>query len=152
ETDAPLVHVGQPIAFTVLAYPDRVFPATISYEAAMLDPTSRRLLVRATIDNSAGLLKPEMFASVKIMTGESVTEIDVPSERLTSAFEQISSSMSATSISVVERHRNALGVSPGHMHHSESSLSFTLWLPSRCLIRIAISSGDRRDEDLSPGE
>jgi cobalt-zinc-cadmium efflux system membrane fusion protein len=82
ETDAPLVHVGQPIAFTVLAYPDRVFPATISYEAAMLDPTSRRLMVRATIDNSAGLLKPEMFASVKIMTGESDTEIAVPRDAI----------------------------------------------------------------------
>jgi cobalt-zinc-cadmium efflux system membrane fusion protein len=82
ETDAPLVHVGQPLAFTVLAYPDRVFPATISYEAAMLDPTSRRLLVRATIDNSAGLLKPEMFASVKIMTGESDTEIAVPRDAI----------------------------------------------------------------------
>jgi membrane fusion protein, heavy metal efflux system len=82
ETDAPLVHVGQPIAFTVLAYPDRVFPATISYEAAMLDPTSRRLMVRATIDNSAGLLKPEMFASVKILTGESGTEIAVPRDAI----------------------------------------------------------------------
>jgi cobalt-zinc-cadmium efflux system membrane fusion protein len=82
ETDAPLVHVGQPVAFTVLAYPDRIFPATISYEAAMLDPTSRRLLVRATIDNSARLLKPEMFASVKIMTGEGDTEIAVPRDAI----------------------------------------------------------------------
>jgi cobalt-zinc-cadmium efflux system membrane fusion protein len=82
ETDAPLVHVGQPIYFTVLAYPDRTFPATISYVAAALDPTSRRLLVRASIDNSAGLLKPEMFASVKILTGESDIEIAVPRDAI----------------------------------------------------------------------
>jgi membrane fusion protein, heavy metal efflux system len=82
ETDAPLVHVGQPIYFTVLAYPDRTFPATISYVAAALDPTSRRLLVRAPIDNSAGLLKPEMFASVKILTGESDIEIAVPRDAI----------------------------------------------------------------------
>ncbi len=69
ETEAPLVHVGQAIYFTVLAYPDRSFPANISYVAAALDPTTRRLLVRATVNNSAGLLKPEMFASVKILTG-----------------------------------------------------------------------------------
>ena len=43
ETEAPLVHVGQAIYFTVLAYPDRAFPANISYVAAALDPTSRRL-------------------------------------------------------------------------------------------------------------
>jgi membrane fusion protein, heavy metal efflux system len=82
ETDAPLVHVGQPIYFTVLAYPDRSFPATISYVAAALDPTSRRLLVRASVDNSAGLLKPEMFASVKILTGESDIEIAVPRDAI----------------------------------------------------------------------
>ena len=82
ETDAPLVHVGQPIYFSVLAYPDRTFPATISYVAAALDPTSRRLLVRASVDNSAGLLKPEMFASVKILTGESDIEIAVPRDAI----------------------------------------------------------------------
>jgi membrane fusion protein, heavy metal efflux system len=67
ETEAPMVHVGQAIYFTVLAYPDRSFPANISYVAAAFDPAIRRLLVRATVNNAAGLLKPEMFASVKIL-------------------------------------------------------------------------------------
>src|SRR5919201_644911 len=80
ETDAPIVHVGQQIYFTVLAYPDRAFPATISYVAAALDPSTRRLLVRATVNNAAGLLKPEMFASVKILTGEGDTATAVPRE------------------------------------------------------------------------
>jgi cobalt-zinc-cadmium efflux system membrane fusion protein len=77
ESDAPLVHVGQAINFTVLAYPDQAFPANISYVAAALDPGTRRLLVRATVNNAAGLLKPEMFASVKILTGEGDTAIAV---------------------------------------------------------------------------
>jgi membrane fusion protein, heavy metal efflux system len=37
---------------------------------------------RATIDNSARLLHPEMFASAKIMTGESDTEIAVPRDAI----------------------------------------------------------------------
>jgi cobalt-zinc-cadmium efflux system membrane fusion protein len=78
ETEAPMVHIGQPIYFTVLAYPDRSFPANISYVAAALDATTRRLLVRASVNNAAGLLKPEMFASVKIRTGEGDTAIAVP--------------------------------------------------------------------------
>ena len=78
ETEAPIVHVGQQIYFTVLAYPDRSFPATISYVAAALDPATRRLLVRATVNNDAGLLKPEMFASVKILSGESDKAVAVP--------------------------------------------------------------------------
>jgi len=78
ETEAPTVHIGQAIYFTVLAYPERSFPANISYVAASLDPTTRRLLVRATVNNAAGLLKPEMFASVKILTGEGDTAVAVP--------------------------------------------------------------------------
>jgi membrane fusion protein, heavy metal efflux system len=82
ETEAPIVHVGQQIYFTVLAYPDRSFPATISYVAAALDPTTRRLLVRATVNNDAGLLKPEMFASVKVLSGESDKAVAVPRDAI----------------------------------------------------------------------
>ena len=82
ETEAPIVHVGQQIYFTVLAYPDRSFPATISYVAAAFDPTIRRLLVRATVNNDAGLLKPEMFASVKILTGEGDNAVAVPRDAI----------------------------------------------------------------------
>jgi cobalt-zinc-cadmium efflux system membrane fusion protein len=80
ESEAPTVHIGQAIYFTVLAYPDRAFPANISYVAAALDPTTRRLLVRATVNNSAGLFKPEMFASVTILTGEGDSAVAVPRE------------------------------------------------------------------------
>jgi membrane fusion protein, heavy metal efflux system len=80
ESEAPTVHTGQAIYFTVLAYPERSFPANLSYVAAALDPTTRRLLVRATVNNTAGLLKPEMFASVKILTGEGDTSLAVPRE------------------------------------------------------------------------
>lgn len=78
ETVAAAANVGQPIHFTVLAYPQEAFPATISYVAAGLDPTTRRLLVRATVDNSAGRFKPEMFASVTIFTGEDNPAIAIP--------------------------------------------------------------------------
>ena len=82
ETEAPMVHVGQAIYFTVLAYPDRPFPANISYVAAAFDPAIRRLLVRATVNNDAGLLKPEMFASVKILTGEGDNAVAVPRDAI----------------------------------------------------------------------
>jgi membrane fusion protein, heavy metal efflux system len=82
ESEAPSVHIGQAIYFTVLAYPDRAFPANISYVAASLDPTTRRLLVRATVNNSAGLFKPEMFASVKILIGEGDSAVAVPRDAI----------------------------------------------------------------------
>ena len=70
ESEAPKVRAGQQLDFTVLAYPKTTFKANIDHVAASLDPSIRRLMVRATIDNSNGQFKPEMFTSVTIYTDE----------------------------------------------------------------------------------
>lgn len=80
ESDAPKVKIGQTIKFSVLAYPDREFEGRISHVATSMDPTSHRLMVRATIDNSEGLLKPEMFASVRVLTDQGGPTAAVPRE------------------------------------------------------------------------
>ena len=78
ESEAPNVSIGQQIDFTVLAYPKTIFRANIDHVAASLDPNIRRLLVRATIDNTNRLFKPEMFASVTIYTAEGDSSPAVP--------------------------------------------------------------------------
>jgi cobalt-zinc-cadmium efflux system membrane fusion protein len=78
ESEAPKVRVGQQLDFTVLAYPKTTFKANIDNVASSLDPSIRRLLVRATIDNSNGQFKPEMFTSVTIYTDEGDSSIGVP--------------------------------------------------------------------------
>jgi cobalt-zinc-cadmium efflux system membrane fusion protein len=78
EWEAPKVKVGQPIQFTLFADPSRTYQATINYAAAILDANTRRLFVRATIDNPAGQLKPEMFASVRIATSALAAAPAVP--------------------------------------------------------------------------
>lgn len=80
ESEAPNVRVGAALQFSVLAFPNRVFTANIAYVATSLDATTRRLLVRATLNNSDSLLKPEMFASVTILTGEGDSSPAVPRE------------------------------------------------------------------------
>src|SRR5262249_47648401 len=60
-----------------------------------------------------------------------------PFSRSTRGCEQISCSISLTSISLVGRHSNVLGISPGQMRHAEPSLSSTIWLLSCFLICIA---------------
>jgi membrane fusion protein, heavy metal efflux system len=70
ESDAPKMKVGAPVEVTVLAYPGRVFNAKLSYVAPALDPNTRRLPVRAQIDNPGRELLPEMFASFRIVAGE----------------------------------------------------------------------------------
>jgi cobalt-zinc-cadmium efflux system membrane fusion protein len=82
ETDASNVSVGQEIAFNVLALPGRPLTARINYVAAAIDPATRRLLVRATIENKDGRLKPEMFANVTIYSPGDHPAIGVPKQAL----------------------------------------------------------------------
>jgi cobalt-zinc-cadmium efflux system membrane fusion protein len=70
ESDAALIKVGQSLEVHVLAYPQRVFRARLSYVAALIDPSTHRLAVRAVIDNADGALKAEMFATFRIRTSE----------------------------------------------------------------------------------
>jgi cobalt-zinc-cadmium efflux system membrane fusion protein len=80
EVDAPLIHLGDPVEVSVPAYPGRVFHARISYVGASIDPTTHRLPVRAEVDNPDGMLKPEMFASFRIITGADESSPSVPQE------------------------------------------------------------------------
>jgi len=82
ESEAADVRLGQGIEFTVLALPGRSFKASIDYVAAAIDPTTRRLLVRATVDNKDGLFKPEMFASATIYSGDDHPSVGVPKQAL----------------------------------------------------------------------
>ena len=82
ETEASGVAVGQEITFSLLAMPDHQFKARIDYVAAAIDPVTRRLLVRATIDNKDGLFKPEMFANVTIYSGGDHGSVGVPKKAL----------------------------------------------------------------------
>ena len=78
ETDAPFLHVGDPVEVRVLAFPGRVFRARLTFVAPSIDPTIHRLPVRAEVENPDGELKPEMFASFRIITGTGETAPGVP--------------------------------------------------------------------------
>jgi cobalt-zinc-cadmium efflux system membrane fusion protein len=69
ETDAPSMRLGAPVEVRVLAFPERIFKARLTYVASSVDPTTHRLPVRAEIENPEGRLKPEMFATFSIITG-----------------------------------------------------------------------------------
>lgn len=78
EADTGLVHVGGQVSVRVLAFPDRNFTARISYVAPSIDPNTRRLPVRAEIDNHDFALKPQMFGSFTIVTGAATVSPAVP--------------------------------------------------------------------------
>jgi len=82
ESDAAKVAVGQDVSFSVMALPGRSLTARINYVAAAIDPATRRLLVRATIGNKDGSLKPEMFANVTLYSPSDHPAVGVPKQAL----------------------------------------------------------------------
>jgi membrane fusion protein, heavy metal efflux system len=80
ETDAPLIESGQEVEVRVLALPGRLFKAKLTAVGSAVDPVTRRVPVRATIENRDGKLKPQMFASFSIITSGASEALAVPEE------------------------------------------------------------------------
>ncbi|MCA3366626.1 MAG: efflux RND transporter periplasmic adaptor subunit [Roseomonas sp.] len=78
EMDAPLIRVGQAVEVTVNALPGHSFNAKVSSVGASLDPATRRLPVRAEVEDPAGLLKAGMFARFRIVLGDATAAPAVP--------------------------------------------------------------------------
>ncbi|MDZ5648338.1 efflux RND transporter periplasmic adaptor subunit [Nitrospirillum sp. BR 11828] len=78
EADAPAVAVRQEVEARVPAYPARVFRGHVTAVAPALDPATRRLAVRVTLDNADGALKPEMMATVRLVSTPATPVLAVP--------------------------------------------------------------------------
>lgn len=61
---------GQSLDIEVSSWPDRKFPATVRFVSPALRAQTRDLIIEASAKNEDGALKPGMFATVKLVTGE----------------------------------------------------------------------------------
>ncbi|WP_244476773.1 MULTISPECIES: efflux RND transporter periplasmic adaptor subunit [unclassified Methylobacterium] len=78
EPDAAKVDLGERLKFRVLAYPEKIFEGRINFIGASVDPATRRITVRADIENIHNLLKPEMYATVRIINERESLSQSVP--------------------------------------------------------------------------
>ncbi len=63
ESDLPFLKIGDRIGFTVQAVPGKEFSGNILFIDPVIDPVTRVAKVRADMNNSSGILKPEMFVT-----------------------------------------------------------------------------------------
>lgn len=61
---------GSVLTVRVPAYPDAEFEAKVATIADFLDPTTRTIRVRATIDNTSRRLKAEMFVNAEVRSNQ----------------------------------------------------------------------------------
>src|SRR3984893_15387401 len=80
ETDVPAYKVGQEVEVKVPAYPGKVFKGHVTTVGSMIDPNTRRQLVRSEIDDPDHLLRSGMYASFVIRVGDPVSSLAVPAE------------------------------------------------------------------------
>jgi len=78
ERAAALAKVGATVRFSVEAWPGVDFAATVERVGAAVDATTRRIPVRAVIDNSDGRLKPEMYARATLSEGGAPEVVRLP--------------------------------------------------------------------------
>jgi cobalt-zinc-cadmium efflux system membrane fusion protein len=78
ESDVPLIKNGQPVQVHVSAYPEESFDAHVEYIGATVDPATHRVAVRSVVENRGHKLKPEMFASFRLLTASEVQALAVP--------------------------------------------------------------------------
>lgn len=69
EQDLALVHVGQSVKISVDAYPDKELTGKIAYIYPTVTPETRTAKVRVELDNPSGILKPDMYATVQLVSG-----------------------------------------------------------------------------------
>ncbi len=77
EADAARVNIGDAVTLSSDAAPGRRFSGRISYIGSQVDPQTRALTARATLDNP-GALRPGVFVRGQIQTGVGAPSLTVP--------------------------------------------------------------------------
>jgi len=82
ESNISQVHAGDEVEVTTLAYPGRVFHGKVDNIFNVLDPTNKVMKIRIVLSNPDYALKPEMFASVTVLSKSDSEALCVPSGTL----------------------------------------------------------------------
>lgn len=79
ETFLPLVHKGQELTIRSKAFPGQTFTGKLDLISDSLDPITRTVRARGTVDNQSRLLKAELYVTVEI-PDTIPTSLQVPSK------------------------------------------------------------------------
>ena len=78
EHDSALVSIGQTTDFKFSAYPGETWSGKIDFINPVLDPKTRTLKIRTTLDNKDGKLRPGMVATASVSLELSGTPLVIP--------------------------------------------------------------------------
>jgi Cu(I)/Ag(I) efflux system membrane fusion protein len=102
ESDAAHIRVGDRAALTTSGYPDQKFSATVSLVYPVVNPQSRTVKVRLTVNNANEKLKPNMYTETVFLRSKGKT-LTVPAGAV-----------------LITGKRNLVYVKAGHENHFEA--------------------------------
>jgi cobalt-zinc-cadmium efflux system membrane fusion protein len=79
ENDLARVHLGDRAEIELNAYPDRHLAGRVANISKLLDANTRAAKVRIELPNEAGILRPNMFATIHFVSQGSATRTVIPS-------------------------------------------------------------------------
>ena len=82
ESNITKVHQGDNVEVTTLSYPGRIFKGKVDQILNVLDPTNKVMKIRVVLPNPDYALKPQMFASVRVVNKTNDQSLCVPSGAL----------------------------------------------------------------------
>ncbi len=82
EKDLPSVKIGTKAIITVDAYPGKQFSGTVERMSQAIDLSTRTMAVEIDIPNREHLIRPGMFASVRMIIREHPNAITVPTQAI----------------------------------------------------------------------
>jgi membrane fusion protein, heavy metal efflux system len=78
EDDLPHLQPGQSFEFNARAFPNQVFTGHVAVVSEFIDPATKTIKVRGTVDNSGRQLKAEMFVSITLPDPRKAFAASVP--------------------------------------------------------------------------
>jgi cobalt-zinc-cadmium efflux system membrane fusion protein len=79
EADLPFLRRGCDFTFASRAFPDQIFTGRVDTVSEFIDPGTRTIKVKGSVENHRHLLKAEMFVSVNL-PGQGASEVSVPAK------------------------------------------------------------------------
>jgi cobalt-zinc-cadmium efflux system membrane fusion protein len=83
ESDLAKVAEGDEVQVKTIAFPDKLFTGHVKKIGTTLDPSSRVIRVRTELNNTEGILKPDMFASILVTSKYKVSIQAIPQVAVT---------------------------------------------------------------------
>lgn len=78
EKDLPQVATGYPVVATVAAVPEQTFEGNVSAINTSVNPQTRTVRIRATLDNPENRLRPGMFATIQTRQPQDRQVVTIP--------------------------------------------------------------------------